>query len=78
MNVATAVRLRDSFAKTAAEELAEDLFPKDQRDKVLTLFKDALAQADVDLEKHLPNIDESNAGDILGTLGKKRRNAPAT
>jgi hypothetical protein len=57
MDFAAALRLKESFARTAMQELAEGHFPEsDDRQRVLDLFDAAQAQAQSDLEKHLPNI----------------------
>lgn len=72
MDVASAIVMRDSFARTAAEELAEERFPAAEREKILALFKDTLVKAQEDLERHLPRTDPHDGPRILTKMLRHR------
>jgi hypothetical protein len=73
MDFAAALKLKESFARTAAQDLVEDRFPEGERQRVLDTFNAAMAQAQADLEKHLPRIDESRGREILAAMSTGRR-----
>jgi hypothetical protein len=73
MDLVTAFRLRESFARTAAKDLAEERFVGPDRQRVLDLFDAAMKRAQSDLEKHLPRIDEKRGPEILAALRSAAR-----
>jgi hypothetical protein len=63
MNIATALRLKDSFVRTAARDLAEERFPG-LADDVIKLVEEALIIAQKDLNKHIPAVDSKAEADL--------------
>lgn len=77
MTFAAALRLKESFARAAVLDLL-DRFPVGERQSILELFDEAMAQAEVDLEKHLPNIEPAKAAAILSAMKGEAADAYAS
>ena len=79
MNIAAALRLKNSFTRSALKRILEDAGASEkERNDILSQFDDAVEQGRKRLEGILPKIDKDEAPAILAALQLKKRSQKAT